>query len=68
MVIWSFANPGWGWCWSNDKATRVVIGAGASVQGEIRAEHEIQLWVHQDARIGRVVGAEVERFTGERPE
>lgn len=57
----------WGWCWSDDKATRVVIGAGASVGGEIRIEHEAELWVHEQARIGRVSGAEVRRFSGERP-
>jgi hypothetical protein len=57
----------WGWCWSDDKATRVVIGAGASGGGEIRIEHEAELWVHEQARIGRVTGAEVKRFNGERP-
>lgn len=57
----------WGWCWSSDRPARVVIGAGARVDGEIRIEHESELWVHRDARIGRVSGAEVRRFDGARP-
>ena len=57
----------WGWCWSSDEPTRVVIGASASVDGEIRIEHATELWVHDNARIGRVSGAEVKRFSGERP-
>lgn len=57
----------WGICWGDDQPTRVIIGAGASVAGEIRSERETELWVHETARIGKVSGAEVKRFSGERP-
>lgn len=57
----------WGLCWGNDRPTRIVIGASASVIGEIRIEREAELWVHETARIGRVSGAQVQRFSGERP-
>jgi DUF4097 and DUF4098 domain-containing protein YvlB len=57
----------WGFCWGENEPTRVVVGAGASVAGEIRSERETELWVHQSARIGKVSGAEVKRFSGERP-
>jgi len=57
----------WGFCWGDDKATRVTIGASASVLGDIRIERETELWVHENAQIGRVTGAQVKRFAGERP-
>lgn len=57
----------WGLCWGNDQPTRVVIGASASVVGDIRIEREAELWVHESARIGRVSGAQVKRYSGERP-
>lgn len=61
-------NRCWGLCWSNDPSpARVVIGANARVDGRIKFEHRGELWVHEQARIGKVEGVEVQRFQGEQP-
>ncbi len=61
-------NRCWGLCWNNNpKPARVIIGANARVDGRIKFEHPGELWVHQQARIGKVEGVEAQRFTGERP-
>ncbi|MCB1613240.1 MAG: hypothetical protein KDI60_16025, partial [Xanthomonadales bacterium] len=56
-----------GWCWGDDKKTRITIGAGVRVLGQIRAEREVELWVHDSAQIGPVSGAEARRYSAERP-
>lgn len=46
---------------------RVVIGPGASVMGELVFEREVELFVHETARIGAVTGATPRRFSGDTP-
>jgi cytoskeletal protein CcmA (bactofilin family) len=46
---------------------RIVIGPGATVQGELRFEHPVQLFVSDEATIGTVTGATRIPFTGESP-
>lgn len=46
---------------------RIVIGPGASVQGELRFERAVQLFVSDKATIGTVTGATPIPFTGETP-
>ena len=46
---------------------RIVIGPGATVQGELRFERTVQLFVSDKATIGTVVGATPIPFTGETP-
>lgn len=46
---------------------KVVIGPGAVVQGELRFERKVQLYVSDKATIGTVSGATVQRFSGEHP-
>jgi DUF4097 and DUF4098 domain-containing protein YvlB len=46
---------------------RVVIGPGAIVQGTLKFEREVKLFVSDTATIGLVEGAEAVKFTGERP-
>jgi hypothetical protein len=57
----------WGVCKDDDEPTIVTIGAGVTIAGEIRSERPTELRVHEDARIGPVIGTEVKRFSGERP-
>jgi DUF4097 and DUF4098 domain-containing protein YvlB len=52
--------------WGN-RTPRVVIGPGAVVQGELRFERQVQLYVSDKATIGTVTGASPIRFTGDRP-
>jgi hypothetical protein len=46
---------------------KVVIGPGAVVNGRLRFEREVQLYVSDRATIGQVEGATVNRFSGDRP-
>lgn len=46
---------------------RVVIGPGATVDGPLRFEHEVELYVSDKATIGTVSGAKAIRFSGDNP-
>lgn len=58
--------PSMGWFnWGKQNTPRVVIGPNAVVEGELVFEREVELFVHDSARIGRVQGAEAKRFSGQ---
>jgi hypothetical protein len=69
--IWvkeSCSNGIWGWLfWSHCEPSDVVIGPDAIVQGTLRFEHEVKLYVSARARIGPVQGAKAIVYSGERP-
>jgi cytoskeletal protein CcmA (bactofilin family) len=46
---------------------RIIIGPGATVQGELRFERPVQLYVSDRATIGPVVGTTATTFTGDAP-
>ncbi len=46
---------------------RVVIGPGSTVEGELRFEREVQLYVSDHATIGPVTGATAIAFSGSTP-
>jgi hypothetical protein len=46
---------------------RIVIGPGATVQGELRFERTVQLYVSDKATIGTVTGATPISFSGDSP-
>jgi DUF4097 and DUF4098 domain-containing protein YvlB len=46
---------------------RIVIGPGAVVQGEMRFDREVSLYVSDKATIGAVTGATPVRFSGDAP-
>jgi len=54
----------WG---GNQRTPTVVIGANSEVAGPMVFEREVELFVHESARIGSVSGAEVKRFSGAKP-
>jgi DUF4097 and DUF4098 domain-containing protein YvlB len=56
-----------GWLNGDSRRPRIVIGPGAAVQGTLRFEREVQLYVSDKATIGPVTGATVVRFAGDRP-
>ncbi|MDJ0939643.1 MAG: hypothetical protein QNJ00_07750 [Woeseiaceae bacterium] len=59
--------PG-GWNWNKDRKPTVIIGPGSRVQGVIRAEREIKLFISESAEVGGVEGeAKAETFSGRRP-
>jgi hypothetical protein len=45
----------------------IVIGPGATVQGELRFERKVRLFVSDKATIGTVTGATAVPFTGDKP-
>jgi predicted acyltransferase (DUF342 family) len=59
--------PSSGWFNWESSVPRIVIGPGASVQGELRFERKVQLYVSDRATIGPVSGATAIRFSGEDP-
>ncbi len=46
---------------------RIVIGPGSVVQGELRFERKVELYVSDKATIGPVIGATPVRYAGEGP-
>lgn len=46
---------------------RVVIGPDASVQGTLRFDREVELFVHPSAKVGTVVGAKAQTWTDKLP-
>jgi len=46
---------------------RVVIGRNAVVEGTLRMERRVELFVHESAEVGEIVGAEAETFRGDEP-
>jgi len=54
-----------GWSLWKGEPPRVVIGPGAVVQGTLKFEREVKLYVSDRATIGTVVGATPIRFAGD---
>jgi hypothetical protein len=59
-------NSWFGLRWESHKP-RIVIGPGAVVQGSLRFERDVQLYVSDQATIGPVTGATPVRFSGSAP-
>jgi DUF4097 and DUF4098 domain-containing protein YvlB len=59
--------PSGAWVQMLHDVPRIVIGPGATVQGELRFERTVQLFVSDKATIGKVTGATPIPFTGETP-
>ena len=61
--------PSGGWFnWGgNQKIPRIVIGPNAVVEGTLDFEREVELFVHDSARIGKVSGATAKKFSGATP-
>lgn len=57
-----------GFSWGKQKIPRVLIGPHAVVTGELVFEREVELVVHQSAKIGKVTGAKVQTYTDKIPE
>ena len=61
---------GWGWN-KESNIPRVVIGPGSRVEGTIRLEREVKLYISESAEVGGVEGEmtmdDAVRFRGKRP-
>jgi cytoskeletal protein CcmA (bactofilin family) len=62
---------GWGNRTQNNRKPRVVIGPGSRVEGTIVVEHEIELYISDEATVTAVSGVmgldDAESFSGDRP-
>ncbi len=52
---------------TSTRVPRIIIGPGSVVQGELRFERKVELYVSDKATIGPVVGATPVRYAGEGP-
>lgn len=59
--------PNGGWNIGKRHVPRIVVGPGAVVEGKMRFEHEVELYVSDRAKVGAVEGATAVSFSGERP-
>lgn len=59
--------PNRGWFNRNSKTPKIVIGPNAIVQGTLKFEREVELYVSESARVGNIEGATPVRFSGSRP-
>jgi hypothetical protein len=53
--------------WSDTDKPRVVVGPGAVVEGEMRFDRAVRLYVSDTATIGPVTGATPVKFSGSQP-
>lgn len=53
--------------WGRQRTPRVVIGPNAVVQGPLRFEREVELFVHSSAKVGAVSGATARPYTDTLP-
>lgn len=58
---------GFGIHWGKETTPRVVIGPNAVVEGELRFERVVELFVHPTAKIGKVTGATAQSYTDKLP-
>ncbi|HET7757719.1 MAG TPA: hypothetical protein VFK87_10725 [Steroidobacteraceae bacterium] len=56
-----------GWFNLYSRPPRIVIGPGAVVEGDLRFERDVRLYVSDRATVGPVSGATAIRFSGDRP-
>lgn len=55
------------WFSIETRKPRIVIGPGAVVQGELRFDREVQLYVSDQATVGPISGATAVKFSGAHP-
>ena len=55
------------WFGNRNKRPVIVIGPDVVVQGELRFEHEVDLFVSDKAQVGSISGATAIKFSGEEP-
>jgi len=58
---------GFNWNWKKQRPPRIVIGPNAVVDGQLVFERDVVLYVHDSARIGKVIGATARRYSGATP-
>ncbi|WDJ47349.1 hypothetical protein JH286_21685 [Xanthomonas campestris pv. campestris] len=57
--------PNFGFSFKPNRKPRVIIGPNAVVDGPLKFEREVTLYVHRSAKIGAVTGATARSFDGD---
>ena len=61
----------WGWSSKKSRTPEIVIGPGSRVEGVLRLEREVKLFISESAEVGGVEGVmsmdDAVRFSGDRP-
>ena len=61
----------WGWGDKKNRKPRIVVGPGSTIEGIIKLEHEVELYVSTTASVGGVSGVmsmdDAVRFSGKTP-
>jgi len=61
----------WGWGDKKNRKPRIVVGPGSTIEGIIKLEHEVELYVSTTASVGGVSGVmsmdDAVRFSGKKP-
>ena len=62
---------GWNWSFKKQRVPEIVIGPNSRVEGTIRLEREVKLYISESAEVGAVEGemsmSDAVRFSGDRP-
>jgi len=66
IIVNEGGSNGW-FNWGNNKKPIVIVGRDTTVKGKIIAKRDIELYVHESAKVGEIEGAEAEVFSGDRP-
>lgn len=66
LVVHKPDNGGW-FHFGIERTPRVVIGPGATVNGTLKFEREVKLYVSDHAHVGQIVGATPVKFSGDQP-
>ncbi len=53
--------------WTDSDKPRVVVGPGATVEGAMKFDRAVRLYVSDTATIGPVTGATPVKFSGDQP-
>ncbi|MEZ5483872.1 MAG: hypothetical protein R3F01_01705 [Lysobacteraceae bacterium] len=63
-----YEEPGGSWFnFGKKKTPKVVIGANVVVEGDLKFDHDVELFVHDSAKVGRISGASAKRYSGSTP-
>jgi len=57
----------WFFHWGSSDMPIIVIGSGAVVQGNLRFERQVHLFVSDSATVGPIIGATAVKFSGDKP-
>jgi len=52
---------------NKNRIPKVIVGPDSEIKGSVIAHQEIELYVHESAKINGIVGADAIYFSGDQP-